>query len=154
MKVLLATEGSEFSNAAIEKCCQMFAESENTEIRIISAFEPMIPPTEPFAVSAEFIHEIDAAARKQAIEVVSKAEAEIRKRFPALAADLSTTVAMGSPEQAVVEEAESWGADLIVTGSHGHGFWKRAWLGSVSNAIVHHAPCSVLVVRRDGSIGS
>jgi nucleotide-binding universal stress UspA family protein len=154
MKVLLATEGSEFSNAAIEKCCQMFAESENTEIRIISAFEPMIPPTEPFAVSTEFIHEIDAAARKQASDVVSQAEAEIRKRFPALAADLSTTVAMGSPEQAVVEEAENWGADLIVTGSHGHGFWKRAWLGSVSNAIVHHAPCSVLVVRRDGSIKS
>ena len=64
MKVLLATEGSEFSNAAIEKCCQMFGESENTEIRIISASEPMVPPTEPFAVSAQYIQEIDAASQK------------------------------------------------------------------------------------------
>lgn len=151
MRVLLATEGSEFSQAAIEKCCQMFAESDNTEIRIIMAVEPMIPPTEPFAVSADYVREIDEAARKQAREVVSKAEAEIRNRFPTLADDLTTIVATGSPAQAVVEEAESWGADVIVTGSHGHGFWKRAWLGSVSNAIVHHAPCSVLVVRKDGS---
>lgn len=154
MKVLLAIEGSEFSKAAVEKCCQMFAEFENTEIRIISAVEPMIPPTEPFAVSADYVREIDAAAHTQASEVVSKAESEIRKRFPSLAAELSTKVVTGSPEQAVVEEAESWGADLIVTGSHGHGFWKRAWLGSVSNAIVHHAPCSVLIVRRNGSVKS
>lgn len=154
MKVLLATEGSEFSQAAIEKCCQMFAESDNTEIRIIMAVELMTPPTEPFAMSADYVHAIDEAAHKQASEVVSKAEAEIRSRFPILANELTTTVATGSPAQTVVEEAERWRADLIVTGSHGHGFWKRAWLGSVSNAIVHHAPCSVLIVRKDGSIKS
>lgn len=154
MKVLLATEGSEFSEAAIEKCCQILEGSKNIEIRIISAVEPMIPPTEPFAVSAEYVQEIDAASRQQALRIVSKAEAEIRSRFPVLAGGLTTTVATGSPEQAVVEEAENWGADLIVTGSHGHGFWKRAWLGSVSSGIVHHAPCSVLVVRKDASARS
>lgn len=154
MKVLLATEGSEFSKAAIEKCCQMFGDSDNTEMRIISVVKPTVVPAEPFAVSADYIREIDEAARKQATEVVTQAEAEIRKRFPSFATQLSTKVATGPPDQVIVEEAESWGADLIVTGSHGHGFWKRAWLGSVSNAIVHHAPCSVLIVRKDGSIKS
>ena len=154
MKVLLATEGSEFSNAAIEKCCEMFAKSENTEIRIISAVEPMTFPIEPFAVSADYVNEFNNGALKQATEIVAKAEDKIRKRFPALATDLTTMVATGSPEQAIVEEAERWGADLIITGSHGHGFWKRALLGSVSTAIVHYAPCSVLVVRDEGSIKS
>lgn len=154
MKVLLATEGSEFSNAAIEKCCEMFAESENTEIRIISVVEPMVFPVEPFAVSADYVNEFNNGAQKLASEIVSKAEDKIRNRFPALATDLTTIVATGSPEQAIVEEAESWGADLIITGSHGHGFWKRAWLGSVSNAIIQHAHCSVLVVRNGGSIKS
>ena len=37
--------------------------------------------------------------------------------------------------------------DLIVVGSHGRGFWGRL-LGSVSDGVVHHAPCSVLVVRK------
>jgi len=151
MKILLATEGSEFSNAAIAKCCEMFAGSDKTEIRIISAVEPVIPPTEPFAVSADYIREIDEAARNHAVEVVEEAKAEIMKGLPGLAAEPTTIVVMGSAEQAVVEEAEKWGADVIVTGSHGHGFWKRAWLGSVSNGIVHHAPCSVLIVRKESS---
>lgn len=147
MKVLLATEGSEFSEAAIEKCCQMFAESDNTEVRIISAVEPTIPPTEPFASSPEYIRQIDAAAHKRANEVVSKAEARIRAQLPALSFDLTTEVATGSPAQVIVEEAEGWGADVIFVGSHGYGFWERAWLGSVSNSVVHHTPCSVMVVR-------
>lgn len=149
MKVLLATEGSEFSRAAVEKCCTMFAESDNTELRIVSAFEPAIPPTEPFAVSAEYIQELDAISRKQAADVVARAEEEIRTRFPSF--DLTTKVLSGAPARVIVEEAESWGADVIVVGSHGYGFWQRAWLGSVSNAVAHHAPCSVLIVRNESS---
>lgn len=147
MKVLLATDGSEFSKTAVEKCCQMFAESENTEIRIISAAESAIPPMEPFGVSTDYYREVNAAEREQAGEVVSETEAQIRKCFPALAVDLTAKVATGSPEQAIVEEAESWGADLIILGSHGYEFWQQALLGSVSNSVVRYAPCSVLVVR-------
>ena len=148
MKVLLATEGSEFSKAAIEKCCRMFAESVNTEIRIISAVEPTILPIEPFAVSADYIREINTAAHKQAGEVVSQAETEIHGLFPMLGVSLTTKVATGAPEQVIVEEAESWGADLIIVGSHGYGLWQRTLLGSVSDRVAHHAPCSVLIVRR------
>lgn len=147
MKVLLATEGSEFSKAAIDKCCRIFEESENTQIRIVSAAEPTYVAAEPFAVSAEYVHAIDAATRKNAESILAEAEESVRKRFPDLAVDLSTTVVKGSPAQAIVEEAERWGADLIIVGSHGYGFWRRALLGSVSNAVVHQAPCSVLVVR-------
>lgn len=147
MKVLLATEGSKFSQAAIEKCCKMFDESENTEIRIISAAEPLFVAAEPFAVSAEYAREVDAAALGKAKDAVSRAESSIRDRYPDLGVGLTTKVVTGAPAQAIVGEAEEWGADLIVMGSHGYGFWQRALLGSVSNSVVHHAPCSVLVVR-------
>ncbi|MEQ1763562.1 MAG: universal stress protein [Pyrinomonadaceae bacterium] len=147
MKVLLATEGSKFSQAAIEKCCKMFEESENTEVRLISAAEPTYGPVEPFAVAAEYNREADAAALESAKAAVSAAEEQIRDKFPDLGVGLTTTVVKGSPAQAIVEEAENWSADLIMMGSHGYGFWQRALLGSVSNSVVHHAPCSVLVVR-------
>ena len=53
----------------------------------------------------------------------------------------------GSPKQAIVEEAERWGADLVVVGSHGRGFWGRLLLGSVSHAVAARANCPVLIVR-------
>jgi len=47
----------------------------------------------------------------------------------------------------IVEAAEEWDADMIVVGSHGHGFWGRLALGSVSDAVIHQAPCSVLIAK-------
>jgi nucleotide-binding universal stress UspA family protein len=147
MKVLLATEGSDFSKAAIEKCCSMFDEADNTELRIVTAAKPVIIPAEPFALSAEYIAEVDGETFRQAEQVAANAETVVRKRIPSIKHNLTTSVSVGSPAQVIVDEAERWGADLIVVGSHGYGFWQRALLGSVSNAVIHHAPCSVLVVR-------
>lgn len=149
MKVLVATEGSEFGQAAIKKCCEIFDESVNTEIRIISVVEPQptFIPADPFSVSIDDFHKAEAAAMKNANNVVYQAETEIRTGFPDLAVNLTTKVVKGLPKQAIVEEAENWGADLIIMGSHGYGFWNRAVLGSVSNAVSHQAPCSVLIAR-------
>ncbi|MEO5858589.1 MAG: universal stress protein [Pyrinomonadaceae bacterium] len=146
MKILVAADGSQFSQAAVEKCSEMFAGSGDNEIRIITAAEPVFTPAEPFALSAEYLDDINSAALKKATDVVSQAEAEMRKGHTETAV-LSTRVVNGYANQAIVTEAEAWGADLIILGSHGYGLWRRALLGSVSNSVLHHAPCSVLVVR-------
>ena len=62
-------------------------------------------------------------------------------------AAFSSEVLVGTPRDVIADEARRWGADLLVAGSHGFGVVKRLLLGSVSNALVHEAPCSVLVVR-------
>jgi nucleotide-binding universal stress UspA family protein len=56
-----------------------------------------------------------------------------------------TEILRGSPGPAVCDFAAEVSADVIVAGSHGRGGFKRALLGSVSDHIVRHAPCSVLV---------
>ena len=61
---------------------------------------------------------------------------------------VSTALLEGSPKEAILDEAERWGADLIVVGSHGFGAVKRFLLGSVSHALALYAPCSVAIVRR------
>jgi nucleotide-binding universal stress UspA family protein len=53
----------------------------------------------------------------------------------------------GDPPQAICTLAKSWGADLIVVGSHGRKGLGELLLGSVSNYVMHHAPCSVLVIH-------
>jgi nucleotide-binding universal stress UspA family protein len=63
---------------------------------------------------------------------------------------ITSDVLYGTSESRIVETAEEMKADLIVLGSHGYKAWERMLLGSVSNSVVHHAHCSVLVVRTDG----
>lgn len=53
---------------------------------------------------------------------------------------------VGSPGRAICEAAKTWPADLIVVGSHQRKGLSEMILGSVSNYVLHHAPCSVLVV--------
>lgn len=148
MKILVATDGSDFSNAAIAALASIVVKPENTSIKVVSAFERPTPiASEPFAVSAEYYNAMEEAGREKARKFVEQAGMQIRSLFPDSALDLTTEVRIGSPQRAIVERAQEWGADLIVVGSHGYGFWSRTLLGSVSNSIVHHAPCSVLVVR-------
>ena len=54
----------------------------------------------------------------------------------------------GNPGRAICELANNWSADLIVVGSRGLKGLKEMFLGSVSNYVTHHAPCSVLIVRQ------
>jgi len=61
--------------------------------------------------------------------------------------NINTQIVNGDPGQQLVEIAKAWDADLIVVGSHGRGFWGRL-LGSVSDGVTHHSPCSVLVVKK------
>lgn len=53
----------------------------------------------------------------------------------------------GEPGQQMCALAKTWGADLIVVGRRGRAGLSEIVLGSVSNYVVHHAPCAVLVVQ-------
>jgi len=143
MKILVSTDGSEFSRAAVEKCFQIIVEPEKTAIKIVSVFE-VIEPMD-ISISPEFSRELESSARQKAQEFADQSAAMVRERFPNI--DLTTQVALGAPDETLIEAAKQWQADLIVIGSHGRGFWGRMLLGSITDALVHHAPCSVLVVR-------
>ncbi|NJL47200.1 MAG: universal stress protein [Leptolyngbyaceae cyanobacterium SM2_5_2] len=56
------------------------------------------------------------------------------------------TQSVGSPGEVICTLARTWEADLIVVGSHGRKGISELFLGSVSNYVMHHAPCSVLVI--------
>ena len=151
MKILIATDGSEFSRAAIEKCCH-FISLGGARIKVISVAEVIMPiATDPFVVSADYMQEVRDALVKQTEESVEEAKELLREKFPDADVEITTEVVVGNPPRAIVEEAANWGADLIVVGSHGYGFWGRVVIGSVSQAVINHAPCSILVVRKPES---
>ncbi|MEM7590784.1 MAG: universal stress protein [Cyanobacteria bacterium P01_A01_bin.83] len=53
----------------------------------------------------------------------------------------------GNPGRNICNRAKSWSADLIIIGSRGLTGVKEMFLGSISNYVTHHAPCSVLILR-------
>ncbi|MDJ0590425.1 MAG: universal stress protein [Pleurocapsa sp. MO_226.B13] len=54
---------------------------------------------------------------------------------------------VGNCNLGIGDRAKNWGADLIVIGRRGHRNISEIFLGSVSNYVIHHAPCSILVVQ-------
>ena len=57
------------------------------------------------------------------------------------------TQSFGSPERVICNLARTWEADLIMVGSHQRTGLSELVMGSVSNYVMHHAPCSVLVTH-------
>jgi nucleotide-binding universal stress UspA family protein len=62
--------------------------------------------------------------------------------------DVKSKVLRGEAKVVILDEAQHWGADLIVLGTHGYNAFERFWLGSVSRAVLSNAKCSVEIVRR------
>ncbi len=146
MKILFATDGSTFSQAAVKKMCRLVATAKDAAIKIVSVYSIVIP-LDDFAPSAEFTEELEKIQKAQAKNAAEKAAETIGQCLPDSKLALTTKISFGKPPRVIVETAKEWNADLIVMGTHGRGFWKRMLVGSVSDAVVHYAPCSVLVIR-------
>ena len=146
MKILIATDGSTHSKAMLEKVADKLFPPK-TKVHIVSAYErtPLITSLQPMGVSKEYYSEADQYALKVAENATENAAKILRKKNPTFS--ITTTVIEGSPKSVILEEADAFGADLIVVGSHGYGAVERFLLGSVSQAVALHAKCSVEIVR-------
>jgi nucleotide-binding universal stress UspA family protein len=144
MKILLAIDGSPCSDAAVEEVARRPWPA-GSSVKVLTAIETPMPPTpEGWALPLNYFEELDEALRKQGQNTLDRA---IQKLKSSKTFSTDAVLVPGSPRLAILDEAESWGADLIVLGSHGYSAWQRFLLGSVSQAVVSHAKCSVEVVR-------
>lgn len=147
MKILLAVDGSECSDTAAEEMAKRPWPSES-EVEVFCAIEPAsLPATETWVLPSDYYERIENAAEAQARSAVDKTATRLRDRV----SQVITRVVRGYPKDAILDEAERWGADLIIMGSHGYRGFKKWWLGSVSHAVAMQAKCSVEIVRRAGA---
>lgn len=149
MKVLLTTDGSECSTAAVQSIAQRPWPS-GTEVRILSVVElaltPMQAAFEPPFADAETMASLRETAMKHAQDAIAAAEQVLTTAGLATAEDISVLV--DPLKQVILDDAAHWGADLIVVGSHGRRGFDRMLMGSVSEAVALHAMSSVEVIRR------
>lgn len=137
MRILLATDGSEYSLAAARSVSER-PWADGTEVKVISVVDPFVRSVEyaaPEVIEEGGVKEARAAV-DEAVEIISSS-------------GLTTTgeVVTGREKTEIVDRAKEWGASLIVVGSHGRRGMKRLLLGSVSEYVANHAHCSVEVIR-------
>ena len=146
MKILLAVDGSPCSDVAVEEIANR-PWPKGSLVRVLNSYEIPLPPTpEGWALPANYFDEMDQAIRKQSHSIVDRAAEILRTKLDKTMEVVKLSVP-GPPRGVILDEAETWGADLIVIGSHGYGRLERLLLGSVSQSVVSHAKCSVEVVR-------
>jgi nucleotide-binding universal stress UspA family protein len=146
MKILLAVDESPTSEEAVNVVGGRSWEP-GTTVRVLHVVEKFVPPAQELWYDAG--GDLDRAreeVRGQAEELTDRVAGWLREQ----GLEAEAALRDGDPRSEIVEEAKEWGADLVVVGSHGRTGLKRVLLGSVSQAVVDHAPCPVEVIRPKG----
>ena len=140
-KILLALDGSEEASSAARMAVELAGRTDS-ELHVVHVGEvaPVYHP-ERHGYLARY-EELQEQARRLLDEQVDKVES-------AGGIVARAHLRMGRPDAEIVVLGEELGAGLIVTGSRGLGGMRRALMGSVSESVVHHASCPVLVVRKE-----
>jgi nucleotide-binding universal stress UspA family protein len=147
-RILVATDGSEFSTAAVKAIAER-PWPDGTEVKIISVPEfTLWLGEDPYFQRAQ-VEELNESALDAARAAVEGAKEILRKAGPQ--ASTEVPFRRGAAAQLILEEAKAWNADLIVVGSHGRRRFDRWAMGSVSESLALNAPCSVEVVRTPAS---
>jgi nucleotide-binding universal stress UspA family protein len=144
MRILLAIDGSPYSDAAVAEVGRRPWPS-GSEVRVITV-DPKVDSNLLGGGSPTVFDELVQRQRTDAHRRLHAAVQVLNQASP----ELKVTYLMreGWPKEAILDEAEHWGADLVVVGSHGYGSIRRLFLGSVSLAVAINASCSVEIVRR------
>jgi len=148
MRIMIAVDGSPCSEAAVAEVASRPWPPES-EVRVISVVERhAVMTAEPWVPTENYFEEIEKTENEEAKRAIGRAEKLLREGNGTSKMAFAGDILHGSARQVITEEAEKWGADLIVLGSHGYKTWERLLLGSVSQAVASHSGCSVEIVKR------
>src|SRR5262249_48145624 len=140
--IVVGTDGSPTASIAVERAAAP-AEITGARLELVSGYRQ----DHSMALGASmYPGDLTEEGRKAADDCLAAAATELRQR----GIEVETHCMCGDPAQAVIDVAETTGADLIVVGSKGMHGGRRFLLGNVPNKVSHHAPCSVMIVRTTG----
>jgi nucleotide-binding universal stress UspA family protein len=138
-KILLATDGSREAELAARTAADLRHKTDS-ELHVLHVLALPLDTQDPSSFEPEVWARLERGAQRTLEDVVGKIEAsggEVE----------GSHLTAGRPEAEIVTLAEQIGAGLIVMGSRGVGGIRRALMGSVSESVLRHAHCPVLMVR-------
>jgi nucleotide-binding universal stress UspA family protein len=146
-RILLGFDGSLDARAAVRTIASR-KWPEKSEIRVLAVLAPTISDFTSLPLTPEQIAQREASARDWMQKQVEAAAEELRSS----GLTVTPVITAGDPKQALLDEADGWGADCLFIGARGHNRLVRFMLGSVATALATRARCSVEVVRTKKSV--
>jgi nucleotide-binding universal stress UspA family protein len=150
-KILLAIDDSEVAKAATAAVVREFRPLES-EVNVLHVVDPLrlAPPGTAFGVGPSVPADF-AGPIEEWLDHAELLVSRTAKTLEAAGFRVNTSVKEGHAKSEILKFSEEWRPDVIVMASHGGKRSERFLLGSVTEAIMRHAPCSVQIVRARGS---
>lgn len=156
MKVLVGIDGSESSQKALQQALRLVRQDETSYV-LLAVEEPVVMTSaSPIpgvlgasgAIAWQEESELIQIQKQRLEQALQTAETLCQQA----GATCSCRSEIGSPKLTICEVAQQENCDLIVVGSHGYQGLQRILMGSVSDHVVRHAHCAVLVVRESNEL--
>ncbi|MGK7912311.1 MAG: universal stress protein [Synechococcus sp.] len=154
-RILIALDKSELSEVVFEEGVAL-AEAMDAQVMLLnvtSLFEGMslggdMPNLSLIMERSAELHQLGVEFLKSFADRTSEAVRKYAERAPqAVVEEVQYSHQFGEPGKTICEIAENWNADAIIIGRRGLDAIKELLVGSVSNYVMHHAPCSVVIVN-------
>ena len=139
-KILVPVDGSENSFRALEQAIFLSIKIQEAQITVLYIIEDL---PSLYIYSPKIIEKLHADYKSEYTKILERCK-EIAKKS---GININTVLLEGDPASKITGYSEMEKFDLIIIGSRGMGKFKEVIIGSVSNKVLHHAKCSVMLVR-------
>jgi nucleotide-binding universal stress UspA family protein len=148
MRILLAVDESPHSAAAVEAVLAQCRPGENMEVCVFHAVDWIheMPQSYMYGEGPTYDRDI-LSLRERSFKKGDDLVRRVAERLQSAGFGATTVTRDADPRRGILDYATEWNADLIVMGSHGRRGLDRLLLGSVAEAVMRHAACSVQIVR-------
>ncbi|ABD02620.1 universal stress protein family [Synechococcus sp. JA-2-3B'a(2-13)] len=154
-RILVAVDRSELSQGVFQKAVQVAKamQAQMMILHVLSQEEPGAPEP-PMILGVDYSSTISAElwqSYREQCAIFEQNQMDYLRSLVEKAAEhgirAEYTLNYGNPGRVICDLARSWDADLVVVGRRGHSGLSELFLGSVSNYVLHRAPCSVLTIQ-------
>ncbi|MDR1204214.1 MAG: universal stress protein [Peptococcaceae bacterium] len=148
-KILVATDGSEYSHKGLEAAVDLAQKHPNMEIHLVHVVDSLlltrIGDLIHYTGSAAFEKDTQDILEKEAKEVLAQATQYLEQRIPDN--KVIPHLEFGYPPKLICDCAKKNGADLIIVGSKGSRGVERLLMGSVASEVVNQSTLNVLILK-------
>jgi len=143
-RILVAIDGSEDSTKAVKAACAI-AKCLGSKLTLLHVYSvPVYSYGGPGGLPQVSIQSLAATAKEKAVAVVNEGVKMAESEGVEVTGEAQEST---SVVEAIVDTASKEKSQLVVIGTRGMTGFKKMLLGSVSNGVVNHSPCPVMVVR-------